>query len=378
MAIRVALGAGRLRLVRLLLTEGVLLALLGGVLGSLLALWGTDLLLRSGSPAIPRLEEAGIDGRVLGFTLALSLLTGLLFGLVPALQVSRPDVHGFLKEGWQGVAVGPGRYRLRSALVVSEVALSLVLLAGAGLMAKSFTRLLRADPGFPVDRLLTFQLSLPESRYSEDSTQAARFHEQVLDRLRALPGVEAVTAASVLPLGGGDYTQRAFVAEEHPTPPAGPEYLAHWNAVAPGYFATMGIPLLAGRQFGDEDQAHSPPVIIINQALAQKIFPDEDPIGRRIRCWRGGARSEKSWVLSATFASTTSPTGTGAWSTFLSARTPGEAWSSPYAVPAIRCAWRAPFALRFRRWTRILRSPIWQPWSRRRMISCPHCASSPC
>ena len=293
MAIRAALGAERFHIIRLLLAEGVLLALVGGVLGILLALWGTDLLLALGPGSIPRLNEIGIDGRVAVFALALSLLTGLLFSLLPALYASRPNLQHSLKEGWQAPATTSSRQRLRGWLVVTEIASSLVLLIGAGLLARSFVHLLRADPSFETDNLLTFRLSLPEAHYPEQSAQTADFYERALERLRVLPAVASATAASVLPLAGGDYTHRAFVAEGAPIPPAGAEYNAAWNAVTPDYFTTLGIPLVKGRAFTDEDRQHSPRVIIINEALARRMFPNEDPVGKRIWRWRTGGDSRE-------------------------------------------------------------------------------------
>jgi putative ABC transport system permease protein len=286
LAIRSALGAGRLRLIRQLVSETVTLALLGGVLGTLLAMWGTDLLVGHKPTGIPRLEEAGIDAGVLGFTLVVSLLSGLLVGLVPALRISRPDLHAFLKEGGRGPLGRRFHHRFRSVLVVSQVALSLVLLVGAGLLAQSFIRLLRVDPGFRVDNLLTFQLSLPDSRYTPGTIQVAAFYEQLALELEDLPGIESATAASVLPLAGGNYTQRGFVVDGQPSPPAGPEYLAYWNSITPRYFQAMNIPLLKGRQFTQSDQKGSPAVAIVNESFARRLFPGEDPIGKRIRAWR--------------------------------------------------------------------------------------------
>ncbi|UCC32075.1 MAG: ABC transporter permease, partial [Phycisphaerales bacterium] len=286
MAIRAALGGGRLRLARLWLTEGVLAALLAGGIGLLLAIWGTEFLGKWNPSNLPRLEEVSVDGRVLAFAFLLSVLTGALFGLVPALQASRPDLHRGLKEGRQGSSAYSGGHRLRSLLAVSQVALSLVVLVGAGLMAKSFARLLNIDPGFPTGNLLTCQLSLPDSRYPQGSAQALEFYEEAAKRLSALPGVTSAAAASVLPLAGGDYTGRAFVIEGHPVPPVGPEYTAHWNSVTPRYFTTVGISLLKGRLFTDMDTRDSPAVTIVNESLAHSMFPGEDPIGKRIKSWR--------------------------------------------------------------------------------------------
>jgi len=288
MAIRAALGAGRSRLLRLVLAEGMLLALAGGLLGLLLAAWGTDWLLILAPDDIPRLHETGMDWHVAVCSLTLSAVTAVLFALLPGLQASRPKVHRCLKEAWRTSASTPGRPSLRSCLIVAEIASSLILLVGASLLAKSLVQMLRADPEFPTDRLLTFRLSLPRAGDPGQSAQPARFYERALEHLQALPGVKSAAAASVLPLAGGDYTHRAFVAEGAATPPAGPEYIAAWNTVTPDYFSTLGIPLLAGRVFTDEDQAHSTPVIIINEELARLMFPGENPIGKRIWTWRAG------------------------------------------------------------------------------------------
>ena len=295
MAIRAALGAGRFQLVRLLLTEGVLLALLGGLLGLVLAPWGIDLLLAIGPNDIPRLDEIRIDGRVAIFALTLSLLTGLMFTLLPALHAPKLDLHHSLKAGGRVSSTTSGRKRLRDWLVAAEIAIAFVLLMGAGLMARSSLQLLRVDPSFQTDNLLTFRLSLPEARYPEQNTQTASFYEQALRNIRALPAVRSATAASVLPLAGGDYTHRAFVVDGAPTPPGGPEYSAAWNAVTPGYFATLGISLLKGRAFTDTDHEQNDRVIIINEVLARQMFPDENPIGKHI--WRWRARGDSRMVV---------------------------------------------------------------------------------
>jgi len=286
LAIRSALGAARPRLIRQLLSESVALAVLGGVLGAFLAVWGTDLLVAHKPAGIPRLEEAGVNGSVLGFNLVITLLSGLLVGLVPAWRVSKPNLYGFLKEGGRALLGGRSQHRFRSALVISQVALSLVLLAGAGLFAQSLIRLLSVDPGFRVDNLLTFQLSLPDSRYSPGSTQVSDFFQRIVLEIEGLPGIESAAAASVLPLAGGNYIQRGFIIDGHPSPPTEPEYLAHWTSITPSYFAAMGIPLLKGRHFTNADQRNSSAVAIVNETLARKLFPHEDPIGKRIRAWR--------------------------------------------------------------------------------------------
>jgi putative ABC transport system permease protein len=284
-AIRTALGAARIRLIRQLLTESMLLSVTGGALGLLLAMWGVDVLKTMAPNSIPRLSEAGIDGGVLAFVAAVSLVTSLVFGLIPALHASKPDLNESLKEGGRG-STGARGGRIRSLLVVSEVALSLVLLVGAGLMIRSFFRLQQVDPGFNVNNLLTLDLTAPRSRYPKQP-DVADFYRKIITRIESLPGVESVGATSALPLGGGGfYLGRAFLLEGAPPPPDGVEYEVQWNIVTPGYFKALDIRLLKGRDFTDRDTADSTPVIIINETLARAMFGDDDPLGKRIKSWR--------------------------------------------------------------------------------------------
>ncbi|HET9530503.1 MAG TPA: ABC transporter permease [Blastocatellia bacterium] len=286
LAIRSALGAGRARLIRLLLAESLLLALTGGLFGILLALWLKDLIVAYGPADIPRLNEISIDAIVLAFAVGSTLLTAVLFGLIPAFQASKADLSESLKEGGRGATTGRRTTRLRSALVVTEVALSLVLLASAGLMIRSFIRLQQIDPGFGVENLLTVSLDLPGARYPE-ADRVAETYERMAEEIRALPGVVAVGVTSALPVGGGGfYLGRSFLAEGWPEPPAGPDAQANWNVITPDYFAAMRIPLLRGRAFSDRDTSESTPVIIINETMARNMFPGEDPLGKRIRSWR--------------------------------------------------------------------------------------------
>ncbi|HVG19477.1 MAG TPA: ABC transporter permease, partial [Blastocatellia bacterium] len=285
-AIRTALGAARIRLIRQLLTESLMLSIAGGALGLLLALWGVDVLQAMAPNSIPRLSEAGIDGGVLTFVAATSLLTSLVFGLIPALHASKPDLNESLKEGGRGSTGGARGSRVRNLLVVSEIALSLVLLVGAGLMIRSFFRLQQVDPGFNVNNLLTLDLTAPRLRYPKPPA-VADFYQKVIARISALPGVQSVGATSALPLGGGGfYLGRAFLVEGAPPPPDGVEYSGQWNIVTPGYFQALGIPLLKGRDFTDRDTADSTPVIIINETMARAMFGDQDPLGKRIKSWR--------------------------------------------------------------------------------------------
>jgi len=275
MAIRTALGADRWRVIRQLLTESFLLALSGGLLGLLLALWGTAALVALSPENLPRAEEIGVDWRVLGFTCALSLLTGFSFGLVPAWQSSRLDLHTALKESKRSMSGGRGR--MSEFLVVSELALALALLAGAGLLANSFWRLSRVDAGFEAAHVLTMQISLPGARYPESAQQIA-FFDQVIARVGGLPGVQAVGVASAIPLTGWQNTT-PFLAEGRQEMSQDEELAT----VSPDYFQAMGIPLQAGRTFTEQDQRDSPRVVIISQGLARRYWPDENPLGKRLR-----------------------------------------------------------------------------------------------
>jgi putative ABC transport system permease protein len=288
LAIRAALGAGRLRLARQMLTECLLLALAGGAAGLLLADWLTHLLgsLNSANTLgeMGRLTAITIDRRVLGFTLLISLLTGLLFGLLPALQFSRPDLNAALKEGGRGG--GFHSRGLRSALMVSEVALALVLLVGAGLLIRSFVKLLNVDPGYRAENLLTARLPLPP-RYREKS-QRLQFYEQTLQRVAALPGVISVGATSHLPLLNYNYGARLRV--EGRAPQKGEkETGAPVASINPDYFRTLGISLRAGRFFNDGDAEGAPSVALLSESLAHKLFPNEDPLGKRLNIAGSGA-----------------------------------------------------------------------------------------
>lgn len=281
-AIRAALGASPLRLLRQMLTEGVLLSIIGGVFGLLLALVGVRALVAAipGNLPIPNLDQVGIDLRVLGFTLLVSVLTGILVGLAPAFQIAKPNFNETLKEGGRGTTDGVQRNRLRKVLVVSEVVLAMVLLVGAGLMIKSLFGLLRADPGFNPNNVLTMQLMLAETQYPESSQQAA-FYQQVLQRVGTLPGVETVGGISNLPLGGTGMTS-GIVIEGRPAPPPGQELEASYRVVSPDYFKALGIDLINGRQLTESDNVRVAPVVVINEQLAQRYWPNENPIGKRM------------------------------------------------------------------------------------------------
>ena len=277
-AIRLAVGASRARLIRQLLTESLILATLGGGLGLLLAWWGVDLLAAVGT-RLPRVEEIRIDGTVLGFTAGISLLTGFLFGLAPAVQASMADFHQTLKEGGRQSGPESGRHRLRSMLVVIEVALSLVLLLGAGLLIRSFARVLDTDKGFDPSRVLALDLSLPFSSYDEPREQAA-FFKELLERVGEVRDVEAAAVVSHLPLSGNNTNSGLLI--EGRTWPEGDAPLADNRLVSADYFRALRIPVIKGRGFTDGDNESSRPVAVINESLARRFFPNENPIGRRI------------------------------------------------------------------------------------------------
>jgi putative ABC transport system permease protein len=277
-AVRASLGASRFRLIRQMLTESLLLALLSGLGGLLLAKSGVYLLLTLNPANLPRLQEITVDARALGFLLGLALLALLLCGLAPALQASKTDMQETLKESGRGA--DSGRQRTRSLLVVAEVAMSLVLLAGAGLMIRSFLRLTHVNPGFAPDHVLTMRMELSAAKYPEPLKRQA-FFQQTLERIRALPGVISAGAVGELPLGGG-VRSATFAIEGRPTGPN--EALPHSDirTITPGYFQTMKIPLLKGRDFTEQDNADGRKVAMIDETLARLYWPGEDPIGKRL------------------------------------------------------------------------------------------------
>ncbi len=280
-AIRHALGASRWRLARQLLTESVLLSVIGGVLGLVLAWWGIDLLMASIPEEIPRVKEVSLDPYVLGFTFAVSVLTGVLFGLAPALGASKPDLNSVLKEGGRTSTESIRRNRVRSLLVVSEVALALVLLVGAGLMMQSFLRLSEVNPGFNPENLVTAGLWLPQFKYPEDAQQVA-FYTKLLERVAQLPGVSSSAAISVLPLTGSNVSTSPRV-EGRPEPDEGERSEVQLRSVSPGYFRTMGIPLLQGRDFSTRDDEDAQGVVVISEAGARRLFGSKDAaMGERL------------------------------------------------------------------------------------------------
>ncbi len=279
MAIRSALGASRMRVVRQLLTESVLLSLTGGLLGLVLAAWWSDLLIKLGKQSIPRALQVGLDWRVLAFTLVVSVLTGLVFGLVPAIHSSKTELSESLKEGTRGSGEGARRNGIRGLLVVSELAIAVVLLVGAGLLIQSLWRLANVQPGFNSENVLTLVVGIPEAKYS--TQKQAQFFRDLTERIKSLPGVRSSSSVIPLPLSGDRYGL-SFEVEGRPVP-KGEEPGADLFVIGDDYFKTMEIPLLKGRIFTEHDTAKSPGVIIVNQAFAQKFFPGEDVIGKRIR-----------------------------------------------------------------------------------------------
>lgn len=293
-ALRAALGASRWRIVRQLLTESVIVALLGGALGVLVAFWGIDAL-RVANPGdaakfVPGWYQLGINFPVLAFTLGLSLFSGLVFGLAPAWQASKPDLNNALKEG--GRLTSAGSHRLRSSLVVFEVALSLMLLVGAGLLARSFLVLLKTDAGFNPDQVLTMNLILPSAKYKEESQRGA-FYRDLVQHVQVLPGVESAAAVNYLPLGGSNSSDD-YLVEGTPEPPPGQENEGRYRVCTPGYFQTMEIPILKGRGFTEQDKPGAQRVIVVNETLARKHWPGGDAIGKRIRFY--GPIEKNPWM----------------------------------------------------------------------------------
>ena len=281
MSIRAALGAGRHRLVRQVLTEHMVLVGVGALLGLAMAWWGARLLSASLPPAVTGGAHVGLNGRVLAFSIGLTILVGVLSGIVPAARTACGDSEGALRDAGRGAGAGRDRRRLLDALVVSEVAIALVLLVGAGLVLQSFWRLSRQDPGFRAENVLTFRASVPDATYSFDRT--GQFTDALLDRLAALPGARTVGAVHLLPLGGSNWGGSLSVEGRSPPSPGVTGPAAYWRVATPEYFRAIGIPLLAGRAFSDDDRAGTPPVALIGQTLARELFPGEDPIGRRVR-----------------------------------------------------------------------------------------------
>ena len=285
-AVRTALGAGPSRLIRQLLTESVLLALIGAVGGLLLAAWGTSLLVQALPAGTPRLDQVRLDGLVLGFTLIIATLTGIVFGLAPALRVARPELARELTDAARGSA-GPQRRRLGAALIVGEIAVALVLLVSAGLLLRSFAAVTSVDPGFDAEHVTAVRIALPARRYAS-SPQTVRFYQTLVERAREVPGVRESAVASSVPFGGAGYS--LSIAIEGREPPARREDTptVFPRAISAGYFRTMGIRLRQGREFAASDRAGAPRVVIINETTARRYFPGESPLGRRFTPDDGG------------------------------------------------------------------------------------------
>ena len=277
MAIRSALGASRMRVIRQLLTESILLSLAGGAIGLLLAIWWSDLLIALGKKDIPRAMHVGLDWRVLGFTLVVSVVTGIIFGLVPALQSSKTRLTETLKES-RGSGEGARRNRVRGVLVVAELSVAVVLLVGAGLLIQSLWRLRQVSPGFESSNVLTFSVALPEVKYS--SEKQIQFFDDLGTRLQSLPGVQSSSPVMPLPLGGNRFSI-SFETEGRPVA-KGDEPTADFFSIGGDYFRAMGIPVLKGRVFDAHDQHKSTPVIIVSEAFARQYFPNEEVLGKRI------------------------------------------------------------------------------------------------
>jgi putative ABC transport system permease protein len=279
-AVRSALGASRARIVGQLLTESVLLAFAGGFLGLLFAWWGTEAVVKLVPEDLPRLAEINIDLSVFAFTLLTSMTTGIVFGLAPALQASKIEMTDAMKEGARGGGVSRRRARLRAALVVSEIAIAIVVLIGAGLLLRTFSKLQRVDLGYDASHVLTASVELPDARYPKPE-QAALFYERLLANLRALPGVDKASAIVPQPLSGDTFVI-SFEVEGRDIP-KGEHPSSHFRSVTPDYFDTMKIPVVAGRPFTERDTAQSAPVLIVNESFARRQFPDENPIGKHVK-----------------------------------------------------------------------------------------------
>jgi predicted permease len=295
-AVRIALGASRLRLVRQFLTESVLLAVLGGVVGLLLSVWGVSLLKTFIPENISQARAITIDARVLGFTVLVSLLTGLIFGLAPAVQASNFNLNETLKEGGRDSAAGSRGNRIRALLVVAEVAVSLVLLIGAGLLINSFLRLRSVDPGFRADNLLTMSIVLPQQKYP-DAARRAAFYTELVSRIEALPGVKSAAVTNWIPLVfQGDSIGFSIEGRPDPAPGQGRRPTVVTRVVHPHYFRTMGIQLLRGREFGEQDGAESPAVAVVSETMARRHWPGEDPTGKRITPGPATSTDPDDWV----------------------------------------------------------------------------------
>jgi putative ABC transport system permease protein len=317
-AIRRALGASSRRITLQVLTESVLLSVIGGGLGVLLAMWGVEFFVRISPPAIPRLESVQLDRTVLLFALTTTVATGLLFGLVPAIKSRRTDLYNSLREGTRDAADPAGSRRARQALVVVEVALAVVLVAGAGLMINSFLRLMRVNPGFDPEGLLTLNVSISLNRYTTPADQIL-YMNSVLERVRKVPGVQQAGAATSLPPNLIQQSDGFTVDDE---PPSNSTNTAFFVPATPGYLEALGLPLVAGRLFTDSDGIDQPRVAVINRGISERFFSDRDPIGRRINI-AGEARTIVGVVGDTRFQGLATPAGYQVYVPFAQRRFPG-------------------------------------------------------
>jgi len=289
--IRSAIGAGRGQLIRQLLTESLLLAVLGGGLGLLIATWGTTVVAAAGSKINPMFQDIHLDRRCLAFTVGVSILTGFIFGLAPALQISKPNLAESLKETGRGSGPAASRNRLRSALVISEIAMTLVLLVCAGLLIRTVARLRNVDAGFNATNILAMNIGLPAAKYPKPENVIA-FNKEIVERITALPGVKSAGTTSVLPLSA-NFDGRGLAVEDHPKP-RGEEITVDLYVTTPGYLQAMEIPLLSGRVINDQDTKDSPGVALINKTMASQLWPNENPLGKRIK-FPGSDKNPQPW-----------------------------------------------------------------------------------
>jgi putative ABC transport system permease protein len=295
-AVRVALGASRLRLIRQFLTESILLAAIGGGVGLLLSLWGISLLKTFIPENISQVKAISIDAKVLIFTLLTSLLTGLIFGLAPATQASSFNLNETLKEGGRDSASGSHGNRIRGLLVIAEVAVSLILLIGAGLLINSFLRLRNVDPGFRADNLLTMSIVLPQGKYPDQARRSA-FYTDLVNRIEALPGVKSAAVTNWIPLvRQGDSIGFSIEGRPDPAPGQGQRPSVVTRVIHPHYFRTMGIQFLQGREFAEQDRVDSPAVAVISETMASRFFPGQDPLGKRITPGSPDSTDPDDWI----------------------------------------------------------------------------------
>ena len=292
MGIRMALGAGRRRLIRQMLNESLLLAVIGGLAGVLCARWLLSALIKLAPTNLPRVADVQLSGRVLLFTAGVTLLTGLLFGLLPAWSATRTRPALACNQGGRSSTSGPLRRRLFDSLLVAEIALALIVVTGAGLLTRTMYKIANVDPGFQTDHLLTMRLDLADPKYDDNSVQQESFRSQVLTNIKAIPGVDSTAFTLSLPIEGSEWGS-VFIVGDQPVPERSQLPSAAFNPISPDYFQTMGIPLLQGRPFTEADKEKSPTVVVINETMAQRFWPNENPIGKRLK--QGWPESKTDW-----------------------------------------------------------------------------------